>query len=54
MFKKITIQADERGLLFDKGSYVKKLMPGTYRLSSSLSLAIVGNSETMLTQTIYR
>lgn len=30
MFKKITIQADQRGLLFDKGSYVKKLNPGTY------------------------
>lgn len=31
MLKKVTIQADERGLLFHKGSYVKKLMPGTYR-----------------------
>lgn len=31
MYKSITIQADERGLLFHKGSYVKKLMPGTYR-----------------------
>jgi regulator of protease activity HflC (stomatin/prohibitin superfamily) len=30
MFKKVTIQADERGLLFHKGSYVKKLLPGTY------------------------
>lgn len=30
MFKKVMIQADERGLLFHKGSYVKKLMPGTY------------------------
>ncbi|MGG1518220.1 slipin family protein [Paenibacillus oryzisoli] len=30
MFKKVIIQADERGLLFDKGSYVKMLMPGTY------------------------
>ncbi|MFF2480066.1 slipin family protein [Paenibacillus sp. NPDC058071] len=31
MFKKVTIQADQRGLLFHKGSYVKKLNPGTYR-----------------------
>lgn len=30
MFKKTTIQADQRGLLFHKGSYVKKLAPGTY------------------------
>ncbi|AHV95644.1 slipin family protein [Paenibacillus sabinae] len=30
MFKKVTIQADQRGLLFHKGSYVKKLNPGTY------------------------
>lgn len=30
MFKKVTIQADQRGLLFHKGSYVKKLIPGTY------------------------
>ncbi|KRF01069.1 peptidase [Paenibacillus sp. Soil766] len=30
MLKKITIQADQRGLLFHKGSYVKKIMPGTY------------------------
>jgi Membrane protease subunits, stomatin/prohibitin homologs len=44
MYKKITIQADERGLLFDKGSYVKKLMPGTYRLSSwSQSTVVVLN-----------
>lgn len=34
MLKKLTIQADERGLLFDKGSYVKKLNPGTYRFPS--------------------
>ncbi|NEW07876.1 slipin family protein [Paenibacillus sp. SYP-B3998] len=33
MFKKITIQADERGLLFRKGSYAKLLQPGTYRKS---------------------
>ncbi|MBD0382641.1 slipin family protein [Paenibacillus sedimenti] len=31
MFKKITIQTDERGLHFRKGSYVKLLQPGTYR-----------------------
>jgi regulator of protease activity HflC (stomatin/prohibitin superfamily) len=31
MFQKVTIQADERGLLFHKGSYVKMLVPGTYR-----------------------
>ncbi|MBO9607776.1 MAG: slipin family protein [Paenibacillaceae bacterium] len=31
MFKKVTIQADQRGLLFHKGSYVKKLLPGTFR-----------------------
>ena len=30
MLKKVTIQADQRGLLFLKGSYVKKLIPGTY------------------------
>ncbi|WP_127484365.1 slipin family protein [Paenibacillus ehimensis] len=33
MFKKVTIQIDERGLLFRKGSYDKYLPPGTYRLS---------------------
>jgi regulator of protease activity HflC (stomatin/prohibitin superfamily) len=33
MFKKITIQADERALLFRKGSYAKLLRPGAYRLS---------------------
>lgn len=33
MFKKVTIQNDERGLLFRKGSYYKSLQPGTYRLS---------------------
>lgn len=31
MFRKVTIRADERGLLFHKGSYVKMLTPGTYR-----------------------
>jgi regulator of protease activity HflC (stomatin/prohibitin superfamily) len=31
-FKKITIQKDERGLLFRRGSYEKLLLPGTYRL----------------------
>lgn len=30
MFRKIIIQADERGLLFNNGSYEKKLLPGTY------------------------
>lgn len=34
MFKQVTIQADQRGLLFHKGSYVKKLNPGTYRYVS--------------------
>ncbi|MEK8130336.1 slipin family protein [Paenibacillus filicis] len=33
MFKKITIQADERGLLFRRGSYLKVLQPGVYRLA---------------------
>ena len=33
MFKKVTIQNDERGLLFRKGSYYRSLQPGTYRLS---------------------
>ncbi|WP_152397479.1 slipin family protein [Paenibacillus guangzhouensis] len=44
MITKVTIQADERGLLFDKGSYVKKLMPGTYRFSMwSKSTVVVMN-----------
>ncbi|WP_308637859.1 slipin family protein [Paenibacillus silvisoli] len=44
MFKTITIQADQLGLLFDKGSYVKKLMPGTYRyMSWSQSTVVVMN-----------
>lgn len=34
MLKPITIQADQRGLLFHKGSYVKRLLPGTYRYFS--------------------
>ncbi|WP_042200847.1 slipin family protein [Paenibacillus camerounensis] len=34
MLKQITIQADQRGLLFHKGSYVKQLLPGTYRYLS--------------------
>ena len=34
MLKQITIQADQRGLLFHKGSYVKRLLPGTYRYLS--------------------
>ncbi|MCY9591972.1 hypothetical protein [Paenibacillus chitinolyticus] len=31
MFTKITIQEDERGLLFRDGRYVKLLQPGTNR-----------------------
>jgi regulator of protease activity HflC (stomatin/prohibitin superfamily) len=34
MFKQVTIQVDQRGLLFHKGSYVKKLNPGAYRYVS--------------------
>lgn len=34
MLKKVTIHADQRGLLFDKGSYVKRLLPGTYTFFS--------------------
>lgn len=34
MFKQVTIQADQRGLLFHKGSYVRKLNPGTYRYAA--------------------
>lgn len=34
MFKQVTIQADQRGLLMHKGSYVKKLNPGSYRYFS--------------------
>ncbi|NQX68637.1 slipin family protein [Paenibacillus alba] len=33
MLKKIIVKADERGLLFKKGSYVKHLQPGVYRLA---------------------
>lgn len=33
MFKKVIVKADERGLLFKKGSYVKHLQPGVYRLA---------------------
>jgi regulator of protease activity HflC (stomatin/prohibitin superfamily) len=44
MFKNVTIQADQRGLLFHKGSYVKKLIPGTYRyLSWSQTNVVVLN-----------
>ncbi|NUU61077.1 slipin family protein [Paenibacillus agri] len=44
MLKKVTIQADQRGLLFHKGSYVKKLMPGTYNYFSwSQSTVVVMN-----------
>ncbi|WP_281890902.1 slipin family protein [Paenibacillus sp. YYML68] len=31
MFTTVTIQADQRGLLFHKGSYVRTLQPGAYR-----------------------
>lgn len=34
MLNKVTIEAGQRGLLFHKGSYIKKLMPGTYRFWS--------------------
>jgi regulator of protease activity HflC (stomatin/prohibitin superfamily) len=44
MLNKVTIQADERGLLFHKGSYVKKLMPGSYHFSMwSKSTVVVLN-----------
>jgi regulator of protease activity HflC (stomatin/prohibitin superfamily) len=44
MYNKVTIQADQRGLLFHKGSYVKKLNPGTYRyVSWSQSSVVVLN-----------
>lgn len=44
MFTKVTIQADQRGLLFHKGSYVKKLIPGTYNfLSWSQNTVVVLN-----------
>lgn len=33
MFKTVTIQNDQRGLLFTKGSYTRYLPPGTYRFS---------------------
>ncbi|MFD2670954.1 slipin family protein [Marinicrinis sediminis] len=41
MFKQVTIQADQRGLLFRKGSYMKKLQPGTYRYWSGLQTTVV-------------
>jgi len=34
MWKKMIIQADERGLVFEKGQYKKVLTPGTYRIST--------------------
>lgn len=34
MFKKITIQMGQRGLLLKQGTYVKMLQPGTYRLTT--------------------
>jgi len=33
MFKQFNIQADQRGLLFHRGSYVRKLNQGTYRFA---------------------
>ena len=33
MFNKITIQTDQRGIQFTKGSYKQYLQPGTYRFS---------------------
>lgn len=33
MFRKLTVAADERGLLFKQGSYDKYLAPGTYWLN---------------------
>ncbi|MBD2872750.1 slipin family protein [Paenibacillus arenilitoris] len=33
MFKKIIVKIGERGLLFKKGSYVRHLQPGVYRLN---------------------
>ncbi|SEM64166.1 slipin family protein [Paenibacillus sp. OV219] len=33
MFRTITIQNDQRGLLFTKGSYTRFLQPGTYRFT---------------------
>ncbi|MDN4066609.1 slipin family protein [Paenibacillus vini] len=41
MFKKVIIQADERGLLFHKGSYTKKLNPGTYHFSAWSQTTVV-------------
>ncbi|MBW7474657.1 slipin family protein [Paenibacillus oenotherae] len=41
MFKKVIIQSDERGLLFRRGSYVKSLQPGTYRMSPFTDDAIM-------------
>jgi regulator of protease activity HflC (stomatin/prohibitin superfamily) len=41
MIKQVTIQADERGLLFHRGSYVKKLNPGTYRFAAWSSYTVV-------------
>lgn len=40
-YKKVIIQADQRGLLFHKGSYVKKLNPGNYRYVSWSQTTIV-------------
>ncbi|CAM4524573.1 regulator of protease activity HflC (stomatin/prohibitin superfamily) [Paenibacillus endophyticus] len=41
MFRKITIKDDERGLLFKKGSYVKRLQPGVYRHMSFSDESVV-------------
>ncbi|MFC0213903.1 hypothetical protein ACFFK0_15840 [Paenibacillus chartarius] len=57
MFKKVTIQADQRGLLFHKGSYVKKLMPGTYHFLSwsQPSVAVLNTAKLMdENQTLFR
>ena len=34
MFKKIVIKNDERGLLFRKGSYARRMKPGAHRINS--------------------
>jgi regulator of protease activity HflC (stomatin/prohibitin superfamily) len=40
MLTKVTIQADQRGLLFHKGSYVKMLLPGTYHFGWWLQASV--------------
>ncbi len=46
MFTKITIQTDERGLLFHKGDYVKVLKPGTYRFAPWSQNTVIVNRVT--------